>query len=116
MRAEEHREMGAAGHPGEAVRTARELAHAHCAEESTGGDWCAYSGKYLAQRPHSFACDRLTAAIEGRDREVVEACERVIGKLPVVGIAVAPYIAALVAARRAVLALSPKGTTPRGDE
>lgn len=54
---------------------------------------------------------QLTQAIEQDRRETVEACERAIGKLPVVGIAVAPYIAALVAARHAVLSLSPKETT-----
>lgn len=55
------------------MRSAREVAHAHCAEESVAGDWCACSGKHLADRPHSFACDRLTRAIEARDRELVEA-------------------------------------------
>ena len=58
--------------------------------------------------------ERLTAVIEQVQRETVEAAERAIGKLPVVGIATAPYIAALVAARRAVLALSPKGGQGRG--
>lgn len=57
----------------------------------------------------------VTAAIEQVQRETVEAAERAIGKLPVVGIATAPYIAALVAARRAVLALSPKGGPSDGD-
>ena len=52
------------------MKSPREIAHEFC-REHLGDDWCCFSWKHLAQRPHSFACDRLTSEIELYRREVV---------------------------------------------
>jgi hypothetical protein len=77
------------------MKTAREVA-LECLGVSPDGS-----------RPAVPSVAAATRAIEARDRELVEACAKAVIDLPVVGIATAPYIAALDAAIRAVRGLLP---------
>ena len=100
---------GRPGYKGESMnRPARDVAH-----ESLAVSIECFGGRAGV---HCDECDRLTAAIEADRREVIEAAERAITALPVVGIATVPYASALTAAARAVRSLSPKGTTPATKE